>query len=149
MRKVDYRDIVGGGFLIVVGALAAIHAASTLDLGTVFQMGSGMLPTALGCMLVVGGLAILVPALFRAGSLPKGDFRATAVVMISILVFGLMIDTFGIVPATVVSTAVVTRADSRLSWKATASLGAGLAVGVVLIFEIGLDMPVKIFAWPW
>lgn len=149
MRKVDYRDIVGGGFLIAIGAFATIHAVNTLDLGTVFQMGPGMLPAALGCMLAAGGLMILVPALFRAGHMPTVDVRATVMVLISILVFAAMIDSFGIVPATMAAAVVVTRADSRLSAAATAVLAAGLAGGAVLIFQVGLDMPIKIFAWPW
>jgi len=149
MRKVDYRDIIGGGFLIAVGGGAALHSINTLELGTVLQMGTGMVPAALGCLLALGGLAILVPALFRAGSLPKSDLRATAVVMISILVFALTIDPFGLGPASVLSTVIATRADSRLSAQATAILTTCLALGVVLIFKVGLGLHVKIFSWPW
>lgn len=149
MQKVDYRDILGGGFLMALGGWAALHAVNNLELGTVFQMGPGMFPAALGCLLAAGGLGILVPALFQAGSMPKGDFRAATVVMISILIFAFTIDSFGIVPSTVLMTAVVTRADSRLSAKTTALLATLLALGAVLIFNVGLGMQVEPFSWPW
>lgn len=145
----DYRDIIGGVALVFIGCFTAIHALTSLNLGTVASMGSGMVPTALGCMLIVLGLAIVLPALFRAGEMPRADLRSTGAILASILAFAIMVRPFGMIPAILVLTFVVSRADSRLSPIGTLILATGLSLLAVLIFRVGLGAPVEVIAWPW
>lgn len=149
MHSRDYRDILGGGVLIVVGMLVALYALTNLRLGTVSQMGPGMFPAALGLILAMLGLAILVPAFFRRGPLPKMDLVPLAALLLSIFSFAILLRPFGLVPAILVQTAIASRADSKLSPVGTLILAAVLAAGAVLIFRIGLGMPVSIVSWPW
>jgi len=149
VRARDYRDIIAGAALIVIGGLTAIYTLTSLKLGTTTRMGPGMFPTALSVLLIVFGIAVLIPALSRAGEMPKVDVVPLVAILISILAFALMVRPFGVVPAVVAMTAISSRADSKLSLRGTAILAAFLALLAALIFPIGLGLRIPIFAWPW
>lgn len=145
----DYRDIIAGAALIVIGVCTAIYTLTSLKLGTTTRMGPGMFPTALCVLLVIFGIIVLVPALSRAGEMPRIDKAPLAAILLSILAFALMVRPFGVVPAVIVMTAISSRADSKLSLLGTAILAALLALLAALIFPIGLGLLIPIFAWPW
>jgi hypothetical protein len=149
MHARDYRDIVGGLALVAIGSFAAIYAWATMTLGTVTRMGPGMFPMALGFILTSLGLAILVPALFRAGERMDIDFRSAAAILGSILVFALMIETFGMIPAIAVLIVIASRADSKVSLLEAVALVVTLSVITTLIFQVGLGLQVSLFAWPF
>src|SRR5690606_26264901 len=67
----DYRDIIGGALLIIGGIAFSWYAAHQYDLGSLRRMGPGMFPMALGLVLAVFGLMMMVPAFFRAGTMPE------------------------------------------------------------------------------
>ena len=149
MRMRDYRDICGGGFLAILGAGAAFYAMTTLNVGTVARMGPGMFPAAIACILMALGLAVLLPALFRAGEFPRTDARSLLMILASILAFALMIRPFGMVPAIIVQTALASFADSKLSLLGIAVLASCVSFSATLIFKIGLGIPVATVNWPW
>lgn len=149
MHSRNYQDILGGAVLILIGAAAAIYALATLRIGTISQMGPGMFPAAIGGILAVFGLAILIPALFRPGEMLRMDVRSFTAILVSILAFAAMVRPFGMVPAIAVLTLIASRADSRLSPLGTALVAAGLCLCAILIFRIGLSVPIAIIAWPW
>lgn len=148
MRPRDYRDIWGGAALIFIGCFAAIKAFSSLRLGTVMQMGPGMFPVALSCILVLLGVLILVPALFRAGDMPDIDFRALAASLGSIFAFAILVRPFGMIAAIVAMTLVAGQADGRLSPIGLLILAACLSTVAALIFKVALGLPLPLFAWP-
>ena len=149
MSTGDYRDIFGGAALTVIGGFATIHAFTSLSMGTLRQMGPGMFPAALGCILIVLGLAILVIALFRPGEKPAADIRPLAAILASIFAFAILVRPFGLVPAILALALIASRADGTLSPRGTAAVAAGLALGAVLVFRVGLGVPVTAIAWPW
>jgi hypothetical protein len=149
MHARDYRDIVGGLALILLGVFAVIYAWATLNLGTVSRMGPGLFPVALGCILAVLGLAILVPALFRTGEKMDIDLRSAAAILGSILTFALLVETFGLIPAIAVLIAVASRADNKVSLVEGTALVVALSVIATLIFKVGLGLQVSLFAWPF
>jgi hypothetical protein len=149
MRARDYRDICGGGFLVILGAGAALHAITVMDIGTAARMGPGMFPAAIGCILAALGLAVLVPAMFRSGGFPSTDGRSLLMILMSVLAFALMIEPFGMVPAIIAQTVLASCADRKLSLLGTAVLAACVAFGAALIFKIGLGIPIATVNWPW
>lgn len=149
MRTRDYRDIVGGAALIGVGAFVAIHAFTSYRLGTVTNMGPGLFPTALGCLLAALGVIVLVPALFRSGDLPQIDFRPLVTILVSIFTFAVMVRPFGLVPTILVLTLLASLAAGKLSLVGALVLAAGLSILATLIFPVGLGIQVAIIAWPW
>lgn len=145
----DYRDIVGGAALILFGGFAALHAIFFMRMGTFSQMGPGMFPAGVGCIIALLGAAILLPALFRRGVAADIDLRSGAAVIAGMLAFATMVAPFGIVPAVLALTLIASRADSKLSPLGTLVVAATLSAGAALIFRVGLGVPVAIVAWPW
>ncbi len=145
----DYRDIIGGILLIVIGAWAALQAWLDSPLGTVSHMGPAMFPAGVGFLLAGMGLLVFVPALFRVGlALPKPDFRAFFFVLLSLAVFALTVDTFGLIPATALLTVAAVLADNKLGVIRTVVLAVVLAAIAILIFRVGLGLLLEPFKWP-
>jgi hypothetical protein len=145
----DYRDLIGGGLLILIGAAVTLHATNSLGLGTLLRLGSGGFPAALGVLLVVFGLALIVPAFRRRGELLPIAILPLICVLASILAFAVTLRTLGIVPAVIVMTLIATRADSKLSLFKAGILAVVLATFATLIFPIGLGIRVPILTWNW
>ncbi|MEX2642394.1 MAG: tripartite tricarboxylate transporter TctB family protein [Acetobacterales bacterium] len=150
MRERDVRDIIAGLVLITTGILAGIYVISTLNMGTTARMGPGMFPVALSIVIAGFGVAVLVPALFRPGEVPSVNLVPLVAILAGILVFGLMIRPFGVVPSVMALTLVASRADpASLSWRGATVLAVILAAVATLLFPIGLGLLIPIVAWPW
>lgn len=145
----DYRDILSGIVLILIGTFATVHALNTLSIGAISNMGPGMFPAALGVALAGLGILILIPAIFRAGEKLSVDVRSLLAICLAILAFTVMVRPFGLIPAVIVLTLIVSRADSKLSPIGTVILAVCLAVSATLVFRAGLGMPIATIAWPW
>jgi hypothetical protein len=144
----DYRYIIGGALLILLGLYAGIHAWTSYSVGTVTHMGPGMFPAALGFLLAVLGVGIFLPALFRSGTLPRPEYRPLIATLISILLFAATIRTAGLIPAVALLTVAAVLADNKLGVIATVILSAVLALFAALVFIVGLGMPLQLFIWP-
>src|SRR5690606_23620358 len=71
----DGRDIICGIVMAIFGATVAIYVPSNYALGTLSQIRTGALPTAMGVLLTLFGLLIVIPALRRRGSTPTVEWR--------------------------------------------------------------------------
>lgn len=153
MQNRDLRDILGGGVLIAIGLYAAFYAFTNLNLGTFSRMGPGMFPAGLGIVITTLGLLILIPALFRAGEpINIGvelDIRSFVIIVFGVIVFALLIDSFGIAPAVIVMTLIVRLAEEERRFLRPLVLGTILATVAVLIFRLGLGLPFQIIRWPF
>ena len=149
MHAHDYRDIIAGGVLVLLGAAVTFHAATSLELGTLMRLGSGGFPAALGLLLVGFGVALGAPAVARRGDLPQVAVVPAVAVLASMLVFALLLRPLGIAPAVFVMTMVATQADRKLGLVKSAALAAFLAIIAALIFPIGLGIRVPVFSWDW
>jgi hypothetical protein len=145
----DYRDIVAGGLLIAGGLWVGIYASSAYSLGTVAHMGPGMFPAALGYILAGLGAAVALPALFRPGTVPRPDYRQFFAVIAAVLLFALTADAAGMVPAICLMTFAAVLADNKLGVAGALILAAGLSLLGVLIFRLGLGIPLVPFRWPF
>lgn len=149
MGSKDYRDLVGGFALIVIGLGAAATVLATLRLGTATQMGPGMFPVALGTLLALFGALIMVPAMLRAGEIPSFEFRPFVTVVISMLAFALSVERFGLAPAIVAVILISSRADAKLSLRGALVLGLSLAVVCSVLFKYAVGLPIAFLRWPW
>jgi hypothetical protein len=144
----DYRDVIGGGVLVFAGALVVLYATTQLQVGNLARMGPGLFPAALGAILCIFGAIVALPALFREGMPVTIEIRTFFFVLASILVFGLTVHPLGIAPAVILMVLVSTLAERRMSWPGALLLSAVLAAMAVLIFNVGLDIPVAAVRWP-
>ncbi|WP_161142618.1 tripartite tricarboxylate transporter TctB family protein [Propylenella binzhouense] len=148
MNARDRKDIVGGLLVTAVGLFAAVYAMTHYRLGTAGRMGPGMFPAALGGIMAVLGLAILVPALFRAGEAVKVDIRPVLAILGGLAAFALAIGTVGLAPAILFLVVIASFADPHATLRGSLALSAALIVIATAIFKIGLQFPFPLLAWP-
>lgn len=149
MLSRDYKDLIGGSILALLGLGVAVQSVSSFDLGTFSRMGPGMFPLCLGALLVGLGTLIAVPALFRPGERIDADWRPLVFVMSGVLGFALTVRPFGLVPAIVVLTVVSGLGDSEHRPLGLAIVAAVLAGAAYLIFPVGLGVTLAPFKWPF
>ncbi|MBS3669988.1 tripartite tricarboxylate transporter TctB family protein [Vreelandella boliviensis] len=143
----NIRDIIGGVAMLSIGLFAALYAGNHYDAGTLNRMGPGYFPVALGILLALLGVAIATPALFRHGTTIDVDWRTAMLVIVSIGLFGTLLSTLGLIPATFLASLLALVADRRLSWCRRAGIATGVALVTWLIFRAGLGMLLPV--WPW
>lgn len=95
------------------------------------------------------GIMILIPALLREGPMPIFELRPLFWISLSMLAFALLVLPFGLVPAIIAQTILAGISDSKLSWRQSLFLAAGLSAGATLVFKVGLGVILPTFAWPW
>jgi hypothetical protein len=145
----DYRDLLGGIMLIVLGVACAFYASHHYPLGSLTRMGPGMFPTALGWLLAGLGVLIALPAWFRAGSMPRPEGKPLFFVLAGVIIFAVTVELIGVVPAIFLLTGASVLADNKLGLTGTLILASLLSGGAVLIFLVGLGIPIHPFVWPF
>lgn len=139
------RDFIAGLLFVVIGALA-VALAHDYPIGTTMRMGPGYFPTALGAILFLFGVYVLVRGL-RSGEKVNGVWgvRAIALIALSILLFGFLLDRAGMVPAIVVTFLVAAAAGREFRLKEVVLVAAVIAVFSVAVFSYGLKLPYPLF----
>ena len=135
------------GLLFVAIGVAVMVIARDYRMGTTARMGPGYFPTLLGALLMVLGLTLTVPALFKDGEkLPKLQLRPLLMVLLGIAIFGVALEYLGFAIAIAALVLVGGLADPDLRPIESAGLAAFLVVFSIAIFVGLLGMPLNL--WP-
>jgi hypothetical protein len=146
----DYQNLVGGALLVVFGAALSVYSITHYRLGQVNHMGPGMYPTYIGAILAVLGLLIVVSGFGKGGgTFPSLELRPSLCCFAGIAAFTLLVDSFGLVPAICALTFISVQSDRKLGLPGTIALAAALSIMSVLIFKVGLEVPMNIWNWPF
>lgn len=141
------KDFWAGVLYIAFGA-GAIGIAYSYPVGSAGRMGPGYFPRGLGIILIVLGLILGVRSLKLRGSpLSFPSFRPLAIVVGSVVLFGLAAPKLGLVAATVILVIASSTASDEFTWKAAILSSVFLAIFTVLAFSYGLQLQIPI--WPW
>jgi hypothetical protein len=135
------KDFWAGVMLIGTGA-AAIVIARDYAFGTALRMGPGYFPSVLGGLLVLFGL-YLVAAGLRHHVRIEGNWslRALIVLPLSLVLFGLLMERAGFVPALMVLIVGSAAAGSEFRLIEVLLLAVGLTAFCVALFIWGLGLP--------
>ena len=144
----DYRDIISGLVVLLFGVFISIYAANSLRLGSLDDMGPGMFPFGVGILIAICGAAICVPGFSRPGTLPGLPLFPCFIILASIIVFSLVVQNFGFIPAIVLQVFLSGVASSKSRLKLSLLLSIGLCIAVYLIFRVGLGLHLPIVNWP-
>ena len=144
--KLDYADAIGGVLLVVGGLWFALYAMN-YDMGTARRMGPAYFPFGIGCLVVFFGLACLFSALRRVGALPRVEWRPFITICAAVLAFALIIERFGLIPATVALVLISAMAEEKPRAITTVILAAVLCLVGVGIFSWGLGIPMPVLRW--
>lgn len=148
-KRRDYQDIIAGTLLFVIGAGAAYHSYYSFPIGSVSRMGPGMFPTWLGVTTAILGVIIGLPAFFRRGTLPIPELRPMFFVLLSAVVFALVVEWAGLIPAIFALVACAVLADKKITLIGYFTLSAFLSLIAWLIFLVGLSIPIQPFVVPF
>ncbi len=142
------RDFYSGLIFLVFG-LAAFLLAGKHSMGTAVRMGPAYFPTVLGLLLAFIGAVIIGRSLVLHG--PKVDklaWRPLLLVLLAVIAFGVLLEPFGLIAATVAMIVIACFAAwSSYSWRDIALLIAFLLILALGLFVYGLGLPLKV--WPW
>jgi hypothetical protein len=140
------KDFWAGSLFIVVGA-AAIILGSRYNLGTAARMGPGYFPRILGMLLILlGGIVALRALRLDGPKIPPWRWWSTGIVLGSVVLFGLIVNTAGLALSTVILIVLASSASSEFRWKEALISGLFLAALAVGVFIIGLKLQLPI--WP-
>jgi hypothetical protein len=137
------------GVMCMGFALGAVVLGRNYPVGTPASMGPGMFPMILGGCLGVLGLICSLRAI-RPGKavarIERIQPRPVLVVLGSIVVYGVTLPKMGLVVASMLLVIISRLAAPGFRWLEVTIFGAILTLGCVLVFIVGLKMPVPI--WP-
>ncbi len=146
IRLLGRTDVAGGLSVVLLAGLCWI-AVGDLDIGTAAEMGPGYIPRALAGLMLVAGVGMTLAGVLRESpQIEPIRWRPVVVVSLSMVVFGLLVDRFGIVVATVLSTAIATLASRISRVRETPWLCVALAALAALAFVNGLGLAIPV--WP-
>ena len=142
--KLEFRrnqDFWAGLMFLGIGAVA-IFVARNYPFGRLLRMGAGYFPTLLGWVLILFGAYIMVKGLRKAvkvqGSWP---IRAVIVLPVMIVLFGILMEWAGFIPALAALTFGSAAAGKEFRWGEVLLLTAFLTVLSLAVFVWGLGLP--------
>jgi hypothetical protein len=135
------RDFLAGLVFVVLGGLA-VALARDYPIGSTMRMGPGYFPTALGGILLLFGVYVLLRGV-RSGDEVKGEwgYRPLALITLSIVLFGFLLDRVGMVPAIVATLFVGAAAGREFRLKEVLLLAVVMTAFSVAVFSYGLKLP--------
>ena len=140
------RDVWAGAMLIVTGATSLIIARN-YAFGTSLRMGPGYFPSVLGGLLVLSGLYLIASGL-RSNEKIAGNWSLRALILLplSLVLFGVLMEYAGFVPALMVLIVGAAAAGSEFKLMEALALATGLTAFAVALFIYGLGLPYPLFA---
>lgn len=142
------KDVFAGLMFLTFGIGAAV-IAQNYSLGTLARMGSGYFPMLIGGLIAIMGFAILVRAVIWPDSsepVATIEFRPVLFIAAAIIIFGLVIDDFGIVAALAALIVIARFAGREGGLVELIVMVVVLTALVVGIFVYGLN--IRLDLWP-
>ena len=141
------KDFSAGLMFIVIGAVFG-YGATSYPMGTAVRMGPAYFPSILGWGTVVLGLFVLVESFFVDEDPPAPVlWRPVILVIGSVMLFGALINTGGLITATVVQIIVSALGGHEFRWKEAIISATIMSITVWAIFDKALGLPFKLFPW--
>ena len=135
------RDFWAGIMLIATGA-ASVIIARDYSFGTSLRMGPGYFPSVLGGGLVLFGLYLVVMGLKRNEKMEGSwSLRALIVLPLSLVLFGVLMERAGFIPALIVLIFGSAAAGTEFKLVEVLLLALGLTAFSVALFIYGLGLP--------
>lgn len=147
MLSTRRKNILTGGVLILLGTFVTYYALTHYTIGQLSRIGSAVFPAAIGVILAILGLLLAVTNLVEEAEEEQFPLRPTVAILGSILVFALVVDRSGLVPAVILLVAGAILADNQHSWRSGIMLTATTAAMTGLIFW-ALGMSFTLARWP-
>ena len=135
------KQFLSGLMFLGIGAVA-IYIAQDYPMGTALRMGPGYFPIVLGGIIGLFGIYELIKGVLKPEPIVGNwSARALMVLPLSAVIFGILMEHAGFIPALIVLVYVSALAGPEFKlWEVTA-LAFGLTVGCWALFIWGLGLP--------
>lgn len=145
---IDRTNAACGALFILFGLFFGWQSLD-LELGTALRMGPGFFPAVLAGILILLGLVIVVQATRVQGE-PLGAiaWRGMVLILAAPILFGLLLNGLGFVPAIFISAMVASFASAKMTVLVAVLVSVTLAIFASLVFVVGLELPFRLFG-PW
>ncbi len=145
--KFDLRNknFLAGLLFILIGALAVVFARD-YPMGSAMRMGPGYFPTILGGILLALGVYVMVRGIY-SGAKVRGawGWKPLALITLSIVLFGFLMERLGMIPALAVMFFVSALAGREFRFKQVLLLTVLMSSFAVGVFVYGLKLPFRLF----
>lgn len=140
------RDRIAGGILVLIGVYV-VAASLEYRLGTLARMGPGMLPVALGGLLILFGILVALFVKPEPDEVPPVfKWRPAVTVLAAVLAFALLVEPVGLIPATAALVFLSGSADPDHTLKSLSALFVALTVFVWLVFVQAIGIPFQLIS---
>jgi hypothetical protein len=140
------QDALAGALFFVSGVITLI-VSTEYSAGTALRMGPGYFPTILGGILAALGLIIAARSLWISGGIERQwKWRPLIVVLGAIVLFGLFLESLGLVGTAFALILVSRFGGYRYDPREVLALGAFMTLLVAVLFVYGLGLPIRL--WP-
>lgn len=142
--KVDLRsnmDFLAGLMFIATGAGAMI-VSRDYPMGSALRMGPGYFPMVLGGIMIAFGIYVMIHGLVNKEQV-KGNWslRALFVLPLATVVFGVLMEEAGFIPALVVLIFISAAAGDQFKWIEVLVMAIALTAACVGLFIYALGLP--------
>lgn len=143
------RDFFAGVFYILLGTLG-MFMARDYPFGSALRMGPGYFPSVLGGMMIAFGVAVMMMGVKNNEKMKVGwSWRALFVLPLATVVFGVMMEEAGFIPALLVLIPLAASAGKEFKVGEIALLTIGLTILSTLLFIKGLGLPYPLIKGLW
>lgn len=145
-----HKDFWGGTGVALFGVLYGAQGAR-YTIGSLSRMGPGYFPVALGVILALTGVTIAIFGYRKSVPVDTehrpAQWRAWALISVSIVAFVLLAERFGLVPAAFAIVFISAFADRDNNWKRAAILSAAIVVVAIVVFWWALQIQLPLLQW--
>lgn len=135
------KRFLAGIMFLVIGAVA-IYIAQDYPMGTALRMGPGYFPIVLGGVMGLFGIYELVIGVLKPDPVQGNwSIRALIVLPISAVIFGVLMEHGGFIPALIALVIVSALAGTEFKFVEVLVLAIGLTIGSWALFIWGLGLP--------
>jgi hypothetical protein len=146
MRIRGSQDFATGVLFVAIG-LAAYWIGADYAMGSAQRPGTGVLPRILSlCLMGTGGLLVIKSIYVSGAALTGWAWRPVLAVTIATIVFGFMIDGFGLVVSMIVSMAICALGTPETRWTEFVAFTLIMIAVSWGMFIWLLGMPIR--TWP-
>ena len=146
------KDYFAGALMVLIG-VGAVLEARHYSIGTLFHMGPGFFPIILGVtmtgigLLIAGVAATAQPADDDQLHMPNPQWRAWACILAGPILFIILGNYGGMIPATFACVFVSALGDREATLKSSFLLAAGITIFGVLMFSYLLQVSLPMWRW--
>lgn len=146
----DNKDFFAGLMYIGTGAVA-MWIARDYPFGSALRMGPGYFPTVLGGIMIAFGLYVIALGFRRDYEKIQGNWsiRALIVLPIAMVVFGILMEAAGFIPAMLALIPISAAAGREFKWMEVVLLTISLTIVCTIGFIYALGLPYPLIKGMW